>query len=99
MWRVLRRPTSGRSTRRHPDYAPRAAFNLGVLLEKQGDVAGARAAYQRAIDSGKPDYALMAAVNLGMVLGKQGDVAGARAAYQRAIDSRAPRLRRRVVDG
>ena len=31
--------------------------NLGGLLEEQGDLDGARAAYQRAIDSGDPDQA------------------------------------------
>jgi hypothetical protein len=29
-----------------------AAFSLGVLLEEQGDGQGARATYQRAVDSG-----------------------------------------------
>ena len=37
------------------DQAPMAAFNLGYLLEGQGDVAGARAAYQQAIDSSHPE--------------------------------------------
>jgi Flp pilus assembly protein TadD len=50
-------------------------------------VQGARAAYQRAIDSGHPDVAPRAARNLGLLLQAQGDVQGAREAYQRAIDS------------
>ena len=48
----------------HPDWAPRAAYNLGLLLEEQGDREGAKAAYQRVIDSGHAE----AAVNLGLLL-------------------------------
>ncbi|HEY5016266.1 MAG TPA: Swt1 family HEPN domain-containing protein, partial [Streptosporangiaceae bacterium] len=53
----------------------------------QGDVAGARAAYQQAIDSGHADAAPLAACSLGRLLDNQGDLAGAHAAYQQAIDS------------
>ena len=53
-------------------------------------MAGARSAFQQAMDSGHPDVAPMAAVNLGLLLAGQGDVAGARSAYQRAIDSGHP---------
>ena len=35
-------------------------MNLGVLREKQGDRAGATAAYQLAIDSGHADAAAVA---------------------------------------
>ena len=66
---------------------PKAAVNLGLLLAEQGDVVGARVAYQRAIDSGHTEEAPRAAVNLGLLLAEQGDVDGARVAYQRAIDS------------
>ncbi len=62
------------------------ANNLGLQLAEQGDVAGARAAYQLAIDSDHHDQAPRAAFNLGVLLAEK-DVAGARAAYQRAIDS------------
>ena len=71
----------------HADQAPKAAFNLGVLLAEQGDADGAKAAYQLAIDSGHADAAPMAAVNLGVLLARQGDADGAKAAYQQAIDS------------
>jgi tetratricopeptide (TPR) repeat protein len=64
-----------------------AAFNLGLLLESQGDAEGAKAAYQRAIDSGHRDAAPMAAFDLGILLQAQGDAAGAQAAYHLAIDS------------
>jgi TolA-binding protein len=70
----------------HPEEASEAN-NLGLQLAEQGDVAGARAAFQRAIDSGHADQAPMAAWNLGVLLAEQGDVAGARTAFQRAIDS------------
>jgi tetratricopeptide (TPR) repeat protein len=72
------------------DQAPQAAYNLGLLLDGQGDVAGARTAYQRAIDSGHPDEAPPAAYRLGVMLEKRGDVAGARTAYQQAIDTGHP---------
>jgi hypothetical protein len=48
--------------------------------------AGARAAYQLAIDSGHPTQAPWAAVNLGLMLEKQGDIEGVRAAFQRAVN-------------
>jgi trypsin-like peptidase/tetratricopeptide repeat protein len=66
---------------RESDDAPAAANNLGLLLAEQGDVAGARAAFERAIESGHPEYAPMAARNLGVLAEKQTDVAGARAAF------------------
>ena len=73
------------------DQAPQAAYNLGLLLDRHGDVAGARTAYQQAIDSGHPDEAPPAAYRLGVMLEKHGDVAGARTAYQEAIDTGNPR--------
>lgn len=56
------------------------AFNLGVLLEEQGDLAGAEAAYRAADEQGYPP----AASNLGVLLEGRGDPAGAEAAYRRA---------------
>jgi tetratricopeptide (TPR) repeat protein len=58
-----------------------------VLLKDQGEVEGARAAYQQAIDSGHHERAPMAAVGLALMLEEQGEVEGARAAFQQAIDS------------
>ncbi|MDB5064078.1 MAG: Tetratricopeptide repeat protein, partial [Chloroflexi bacterium] len=72
------------------EQAPQAARNLGVLLAEQGDVEGARAAFQQAIASGHPDEAPRAARNLGLLLAEQGDVEGARAAFQQAIASGHP---------
>ena len=45
----------------HADLAPRAAWNLGALLEDQGDAQGAKEAYQQAVDSGHADVAPRAA--------------------------------------
>ena len=56
------------------------AFNLGVLLERQGDIAGALAAYRRADECGNGP----AACNLGVLLEERHDTAGALAAYRRA---------------
>jgi len=44
--------------------APRAAFCLGTLLEKQGDMQGAKDTYQKAIDSGHANAAPAAAFAL-----------------------------------
>jgi len=59
---------------------PEAAFNIGVLLEEQGDKVGALAAYRRADEDGHGP----AASNLGVLLEEQGEIAGAQAAYARA---------------
>ena len=83
--RAFGRAESGRS--RH---AARAANNLGLLLRQEGDVSGARVAFQRAMDSGDADVVPRAANNLGSLLREQRDIRGARAAYQRAIDSGHP---------
>jgi WD40 repeat protein len=90
----------------HPEHAPAAALNLGNLLSeearrkplrtgyflllKQGDAARARAAYQKAIDSGHPEHAPAAALSLGIILEEVGLEVSARAAYQKAIDSGHP---------
>ncbi len=63
------------------------ANNLGLELAEQGDLPGARAAYQQAIGSGHIEWAPKAAINLGTLLAQQEDVTGARIAYQQAIGS------------
>ena len=70
--------------------APAASYNLGVILNRTGDLDGSRAAYQRAIDSHHPDAMPGASLNLGALLAEQQDPAGAKAAYQAAIDSHDP---------
>jgi Tfp pilus assembly protein PilF len=65
--------------------------NLGGVLRAQGDFAGARALYERAlrIDEAAygPNHPAVArdANNLGLVLKEQGDLAGARVLYERAL--------------
>jgi peptidoglycan hydrolase-like protein with peptidoglycan-binding domain/tetratricopeptide (TPR) repeat protein len=58
------------------------AFNVGVLLEEQNDLAGAEAAYRRADERGHA----AAPSNLGVLLEGQGDLVGAEAAYRRAAE-------------
>ena len=61
------------------------------MLQALGDLAGARAAFERAlrIDEASfgPDHPNVASDvnNLGLVLQDLGDLAGARAAYERAL--------------
>jgi len=50
--RIWRTVAGGSST-----YSAEAVFNLGVLLEEQGGIEGARSAYQQAFDSGHLDAA------------------------------------------
>jgi TPR repeat protein len=59
---------------------PMAAYSLGVLLEQDGDLSGAKAAYRRADRRGEPD----AAFSLGLLLKREGDHIGALRAFQRA---------------
>jgi tetratricopeptide (TPR) repeat protein len=56
------------------------------MLAKQGDVEGARAAYQLAIDSGHPRLGGRAASNLGNLLTRRDDEAAAARAYRLAAD-------------
>ncbi len=56
------------------------AFNLGVLLERQGDTVGAMAAYGRADEYGHAP----AACNLGVLLEEREQTTNALAAYRRA---------------
>ena len=68
----------------HPEAAPRAAFNLGLMLGKY-DLAVE--AYQRAIDSEHAEWAPKAAFNLGMLFEERGEYDLAEEAYQQAIIS------------
>jgi hypothetical protein len=65
-----------------PRLAAEAAVRLGDLLGKLGDQAGARWAYERAVDSGHEEHAPMAAYLLGLHLEIEGDHAGAYRAYR-----------------
>jgi tetratricopeptide (TPR) repeat protein len=66
-----------------------AMVQLGDFLRTQGDPEGARAWFQRAIDSGDVEAATEALVDLGRLLLRR-DPEGARAAFQQAIDSGHP---------
>jgi hypothetical protein len=57
------------------DQAPGHMVNLGIALKEQGDAAGAKAAYQRAIDSDDPHASALGAFNLGNLLREEGDLA------------------------
>jgi hypothetical protein len=71
---------------------PSRAFTRAERLAGQGDVQGARTAYQRLIDTGHADAAPMAAFNLGLLLEQHGDTEGARAAYRLATQSKHPEV-------
>jgi len=64
-----------------------AAFSHAGQLEAAGDVAGAAAAYQEALELAPPGPGVgaFAGANLGMLRAKQGDMTGAEAAYRKAI--------------
>jgi predicted negative regulator of RcsB-dependent stress response len=79
------------------EHAAAEAVRLGDRLSEQGDVAGARAAYQQAIDSGHPDVAPWAMVYLGNLLVHYLNPAGARASYQMAAESGHPEAARRAA--
>jgi tetratricopeptide (TPR) repeat protein len=68
-----------RSTKEIADAA--TALDLGVLLEDQGDIAGAEAAYRRADELGDAAGAFNLAL---LLLTERGDLPGAEAAYRRA---------------
>ncbi len=63
---------------------PVGAYNLGALLEQQGDLSGAMDAYRRADERGDS----MGAYSLGVLLERDGDLSGAKAAYRRADAAR-----------
>ena len=87
MWRVHERPTSWQSTPGARTKLLRRRSVLEAFFEAQGDLEGAAAAYQQAIDSGHREQSPRAALLLGALLAAQRNPEGARAAFQRAIDS------------
>jgi peptidoglycan hydrolase-like protein with peptidoglycan-binding domain/TPR repeat protein len=77
-------PTNGTPARSNGHFVPSAeaagAFDLGLLLEAQGDLIDARAAYARADERGHGT----AAARLGRLLEEEGALSEAEAAYRRA---------------
>ncbi len=71
-----------------------AALQLGILLAQEGDLNGARAAYQHAVDFGHTDMAPWPMVKLAIALIEHADMETAQAALQRALDT--PSRRRRL---
>ncbi|MFI6079261.1 tol-pal system YbgF family protein, partial [Actinoplanes sp. NPDC051343] len=69
----------------HAHYAPWAAYALGEMLARTGDIAGAQRNLQRALDSGH-DQVLQArsAFRLGMLLAAQDEFGAAREMFERA---------------
>lgn len=72
------------------DSAVHATCLLGALLDERDDAAGARAMYQRAIDSGHPIYAQLAAISLGPLLFDADDLTAAQAVLRFAADGADP---------
>ena len=66
------------------DWSGHALFSLGGLLERQGDAAGAKAAWQRVIDARNPEWAGPSFTSLVNLLVEQHDADGVREAYVRA---------------
>jgi tetratricopeptide (TPR) repeat protein len=74
------------------EHAGRLFNNLGSVLKAQGDLAGAKKYYERALEIDEkalgPDHPNVARDinNLGSVLKAQGDLAGAKKYYERALE-------------
>jgi tetratricopeptide (TPR) repeat protein len=72
------------------EYADEANAWLGVVLADLGDMDGAMAAYQAAIDSRHTDHAPRSMVNLGELHLARGNLVAARSLLERAISSGHP---------
>jgi len=64
-----------------------ALFDQAHRLRRDGDVAGARQAYQQVIDSGHSNWADEASFMLGSMLEDEGDWPGAREQFQRLVEA------------
>jgi tetratricopeptide (TPR) repeat protein len=76
----------------HAEWAPKAAFNLGMLFEERREYDLAVEAYQRAIASEHSDAASKARLNLGVLFEQMGEYDRAEGAYQQAINSGHPEV-------
>ena len=68
-----------------PQWAPRAAFNLGGVLAMQGRNDEAEAAFRRAVDSGHPDDATGALTYLAALYFRTGRLDESERAYRRVL--------------
>ena len=73
-----------------PGRGPMAEWQHGADLAEQGDVAGAKAAFQKLIGSRSPMAAAAAAWSLGALFYDEGDLERALAAWQQGADSGDP---------
>lgn len=69
----------------HENFAPAAAFGLGILLEELEETSRAQEAYEQAIASGHPEFAALAAYNLGILLERLEDLDRSKEAYEQSI--------------
>ncbi|WP_212829647.1 serine protease [Catellatospora sp. TT07R-123] len=76
----------------------RATDLLGDLLARQGDTAGARAAYERVAASGDRDWAPIAQIDLAQLAYREGDVAEAMHYLRLAAASDSPAHALRATD-
>lgn len=74
----------------HEEFAPAAAFGLGVLFEERNESSQAEEAYALALNSGHPEFAPWAAYSLGSLLERLDRPSDAGAAYERAVASGHP---------
>ena len=81
---------SGSSENIATDNEAIAIYNVAVDLHDRGDLAGARAAYTRAIETRRPAVAPGAGYNLGLLLLEMDDPDGARRVWQHVIDDGDP---------
>jgi tetratricopeptide (TPR) repeat protein len=69
----------------HENFAPAAAFGLGILLEELEETSRAQESYVQAIASGHPEFAALAAYNLGVLLERLEDLDRSKESYEQAI--------------
>jgi tetratricopeptide (TPR) repeat protein len=62
-----------------------SAYKAGSLLEQEGDVDGARRAYESAIETGDPECSSRATYRLGVMCWNGGDNAGALDTFRRSV--------------
>lgn len=76
----------------HQDFAPAAAFGLGILLEETNDLSGAQEAYEQALEYGHPEFAPWAAFHLGSLFERLEQLDRAQVAYERAMRLKHPEI-------